>query len=237
MLGMGARILVVEDEPRLRELLRLYLEREGHSVTDVGDGAAAIAAYDASGADLVVLDLMLPGLQGEAVLAALRDAGDVPVLITSAKRSDAERIAGLRLGADDYLAKPFNPHELTARVAAILRRARPQEPEVGILSFAGGRLVLDPASRRYTLADGTGGRLTPGEAALLVALVRRPGAVLTRDQLVEAVARRPDEVYARVVDVHVANLRRKLGDDAGEPWLIETVPASGYRLVATRDEP
>jgi DNA-binding response OmpR family regulator len=108
---------------------------------------------------------------------------------------------------------------------------------VGILSFAGGRLVLDPASRRYTLADGTGGRLTPGEAALLVALVRRPGAVLTRDQLVEAVARRPDEVYARVVDVHVANLRRKLGDDAGEPWLIETVPASGYRLVATRDEP
>jgi DNA-binding response OmpR family regulator len=235
---MGARILVVEDEPRLRELLRLYLEREGHQVTDVGDGSAAIAAYDANGADLVVLDLMLPGLQGEAVLGALRDGGDVPVLITSAKRSDAERIAGLRLGADDYLGKPFNPHELTARVAAILRRTRPEggADDGGILSLADGRLVIDPASRRYTMADGSRGRLTPGEAALLVALARRPGAVLTRDQLVEAVARRPDEVYGRVVDVHVANLRRKLADDAGDPWLIETVPGTGYRLVATRDD-
>jgi DNA-binding response OmpR family regulator len=235
---MGARILVVEDEPRLRELLRLYLEREGHAVTDVGDGQAALAAFDEAGADLVVLDLMLPGLQGEAVLAALRESGDVPVLITSAKRSDAERIAGLRLGADDYLGKPFNPHELTARVAAILRRSRPADPgDDAIVSLADGRLVLDPGSRRYTLADGATGRLTPGESALLLALARRPGAVLSRDQLVEAVARRPDEVYGRVVDVHVANLRRKLGDDAGNPWLIETVPASGYRLVATRDAP
>ena len=232
----SARILVVEDEPRLRELLRLYLEREGHRVTDVGDGAAALAAFDADGADLVILDLMLPAMQGEAVLEALREAGDVPVLITSAKRSDAERIAGLRLGADDYLGKPFNPHELTARVAAILRRTRPaQHADEAIVSLADGRLVLDPTSRRYTLADGAAGRLTPGEAALLLALARRPGAVLTREQLLEAVARRPEEVYQRVVDVHVANLRKKLGDDAGAPWLIETIPTTGYRLVATRD--
>lgn len=235
---MGARILVVEDEPRLRELLRLYLEREGYRVTDAGDGDSALAAYETDGADLVVLDLMLPGLQGEAVLEALREAGDVPVLITSAKRSDAERIAGLRLGADDYLGKPFNPHELTARVAAILRRTRPTAAgEDSILSLAEGRLVLDTRSRRYTLADATTGRLTPGECALLVALVRRPGAVFSRDQLLEAVARRPDEVYERVVDVHVANLRRKLGDDAGQPWLIETVPSTGYRLVASLDSP
>jgi DNA-binding response OmpR family regulator len=233
---MGARILVVEDEPRLRELLRLYLEREGHAVTDVGDGRAALDAYDRQGADLVILDLMLPGLQGEAVLEALRESGDVPVLITSAKRSDAERITGLRLGADDYLGKPFNPHELTARVAAILRRTQPAAPEQGaIVSLAGGRMVLDPDSRRYSLIAGPSGRLTPGELALLLALLRRPGAVHTRDQLVEAVARRPDEVYGRVVDVHVANLRRKLGDDAGRPWLIETVPGTGYRLVATPD--
>ena len=229
-----ARILVVEDEPQLRGLLRLYLEREGHRVTDAGDGPTALAAYDTDGADLVILDLMLPGMQGETVLEALRDAGDVPVLITSAKRSDAERIAGLRAGADDYLAKPFNPHELTARVAAILRRSRgaggSQPPP--ILSIADGRLVLDPGSRRYTLADGGAGRLTPGEAALLVALAERPGAVLSRQQLLGVVARRPDEVYERVVDVHVANLRRKLGDDPGDPWLIETVPATGYRLVA-----
>ena len=234
---MKARILVVEDEPQLRALLRLYLEREGHDVTDAGDGPSALAAYDAQPHDLVILDLMLPGMSGETVLEALRDAGDVPVLITSAKRTDAERIAGLRAGADDYLAKPFNPHELTARVAAILRRSRPTdagEPPP-ILSFGGGRLVLDPASRRYTLADGTGGRLTPGEAALLVALAGRPGQVLGRQKLLDSVARRPDEVYERVVDVHVANLRRKVGDDPGEAWLIETVPAAGYRLVAGLD--
>ena len=234
---MQARILVVEDEPQLRNLLRLYLERAGYRVTDAGDGPIALATYDAEGADLVILDLMLPGMQGEAVLEALRDAGDVPVLITSAKRTDAERIAGLRAGADDYLAKPFNPHELTARVAAILRRTRAAgvEGPPPIMSLGGARLVLDPESRRFTLADGRTGRLTPGESALLVALSARPGAVLSRQHLLGAVARRPDEVYERVVDVHVANLRRKLGDDAGDPWLIETVPATGYRLVAVAD--
>jgi DNA-binding response OmpR family regulator len=233
----NARILVVEDEPQLRGLLRLYLEREGYRVTDAGDGPTALATFDADPSDLVILDLMLPGMQGETVLEALRDAGDVPVLITSAKRSDAERIAGLRAGADDYLAKPFNPHELTARVAAILRRTRAGATDgtPPILSFESGRLVLDPASRRYTLAGGSPGRLTPGEAALVAALAAQPGAVLSRQMLLGAVARRPDEVYERVVDVHVANLRRKLGDDAGEPWLIETVPASGYRLVAPLD--
>ena len=234
---MRPRILIVEDEPQLRGLLRLYLERAGYIVTDAGDGDAALAAFGADGADLVILDLMLPGMQGEAVLEALRQKADVPILITSAKRSDAERIAGLRLGADDYLAKPFNPHELTARVAAILRRSKPESADPGgaIISLANGRLVLDPTSRRYTLTGGESGRLTPGESALLVALARRPGAVLAREQLLEAVARRPDEVYERVVDVHVANLRRKLGDDAGDPWLIETIPSTGYRLVAARD--
>jgi DNA-binding response OmpR family regulator len=242
-MGQPAHILVVEDEPRLRSLLRLYLEREGHKVTDVGDGRSALAAYEADGADLVVLDLMLPAMQGETVLEALRQHGDVPILITSAKRTDAERIAGLRMGADDYLAKPFNPHELTARVAAILRRVAPTRPIAEeIVSLSGGRLVLDPVSRRYALSggepskgSGSSGRLTPGEARLLAALARNPGVVLTREQLLEAVARRPDEVYERVVDVHVANLRRKLGDDAGTPWLIETVPQVGYRLVPTRD--
>jgi DNA-binding response OmpR family regulator len=236
-----ARILIVEDEPRLRALLRLYLEREGYEVADAGDGRAALEAFEAQGADLVILDLMLPRRQGETVLEALREKGEVPILITSAKRSDAQRIAGLRMGADDYLAKPFNPHELTARVAAILRRTSPRaEVEEGPLSLAGGRLVLDRMTRRYVLettANGVepAGRLTPGEARLLAALTRQPGSVLTREQLLEAVAKRPDEVYDRVVDVHVANLRRKLGDDAGRPWLIETVPQVGYRLVAVRD--
>ncbi|MGK2849798.1 MAG: response regulator transcription factor [Candidatus Limnocylindrales bacterium] len=194
----AARILVVEDEPRLGELVRLYLARDGHDVTVVGDGLAAIAAFDASAdrpIDLVVLDLMLPGLTGEAVLSAIRDRGDTPVLIASAKRSDLERIAGLRMGADDYLAKPYNPNELTARVAAILRRSRGSRPAdplaveaEPVLSVAAGRLVVDPATRRFTLAGpGPGsspvsGRLTPGEVGLLIALARRPGAVLSRDQ-------------------------------------------------------
>ena len=242
-----ARILVVEDEPRLGELLRLYLERDGHAVSVVTDGRAAIVAFDADPVDLVVLDLMLPGIGGEAVLAAIRERGDTPVLIASAKRSDVERIAGLRMGADDYLTKPFNPHELTARVAAILRRSRassgavaPADSSGEPLSFDDGRLVVDPASRHFKLtADATGspvqGRLTPGEMGLLTALARRPGTVLSRDQLLEAVTRRPDEVYDRVIDVHVANLRRKLGDDAGQPWLIETIPQTGYRLVAAPD--
>ena len=249
-----ARILVVEDEPRLGELLRLYLERDGHAVSVVTDGRAAIVAFDAEPMDLVVLDLMLPGLGGEAVLTAIRERGDTPVLIASAKRSDVERIAGLRMGADDYLAKPFNPHELTARVAAILRRSRStgaigpvvELPDANSspLSFDGGRLIVEPGSRRFTLgsnastppaAPSATGRLTPGEFGLLMALARRPGAVLTRDQLLEAVTRRPDEVYDRVIDVHVANLRRKLGDDAAMPWLIETIPQTGYRLVASVD--
>ena len=244
-----ARILVVEDEPRLAEILRLYLQRDGHAVTVVGDGPSAIEAIDAEPVDLVVLDLMLPRLGGEAVLAAIRDRGDTPVLIASAKRSDLERIAGLRSGADDYLAKPFNPNELTARVAAILRRSRGGtghgpvgDPDAGSWSFDGGRLVVDGASRRFTVRSPDGdpngegdGRLTPGELGLLVALARRPGSVLTRDQLLEAVTRRPDEVYDRVIDVHVANLRRKVGDDPARPWLIETIPQTGYRLVAGRD--
>jgi DNA-binding response OmpR family regulator len=230
-----ARILVVEDEPQLRGLLRLYLEREGHRVTDVGDGASALAAFDADPPDLVILDLMLPGMQGETVLESLRDAGDVPVLITSAKRTDAERIAGLRAGADDYLAKPFNPHDLTARVAAVLRRTRGSAADgpPPILSFDAGRVVLDPASRRYTLASGDAGRLTPGEASLLEAVARRPGAVLSRQALLDVVARRPDEVYERVVDVHVANLRRKLGESPTNPRWIETVRGVGYRLTAS----
>lgn len=259
-----ARILVIEDEPRLGELLRLYLVRDGHDVRVIADGREALRtihalddldAGDEARMDLIVLDLMLPGVSGETLLDAIREHGDIPVLIASAKRSDLERIAGLRMGADDYLAKPFNPHELTARVAAILRRSQGSSPVGGsagrrvgaggrsdpdaevsgaTLSIGGGRLVVDLDSRRFVV-DGSSGRLTPGEAGLLLALARRPGTVHTRDQLLEAVTRRPDEVVDRVVDVHVANLRRKLGDDAGTPWLIETIPQTGYRLVAVPD--
>jgi DNA-binding response OmpR family regulator len=192
-------------------------------------------------------------MDGIEVCTRLRAFSNAYVLMLTARSEEIDRIVGLTIGADDYLAKPFNPHELTARVAAILRRSRggpgtATEPGavpgavVATLSFGGGRLVVDGTSRRFTLraedddgGGGSSGRLTPGELGLLGALARRPGVVLTRDQLLEAVTRRPDEVYDRVVDVHVANLRRKLGDDAAKPWLIETIPQTGYRLVAGRD--
>src|SRR5512146_1552485 len=184
-----ARILVVEDETRLRELVRLYLERAGYEVREAGDGRVALAAFDEDPPDLLVVDLMLPGLQGEALIRAIREASEVPILIASAKRSDVERIAGLRLGADDYLPKPFNVHELVERVNAILRRVAPQRAAAprGSLSFADGRLVVDADTRAFR-CDDRDGRLTPTEMRLLVALVRAHPSPVDRDVLLEDAA-------------------------------------------------
>ena len=255
-----ARILVVEDEARLRALLRLYLERAGYEVREAEDGRVALDSFDEDQPDLLVVDLMLPRLQGEALIRAIREDSQVPILITSAKRSDVERIAGLRLGADDYLPKPFNVHELVERVNAILRRTgigggtgtgtgmgsggsngtgrRTAGPGAGIdgtarLSFIGGRLVFDPPTRAYSCA-GESGRLTPAEARLLLALVRAAGAPLDREQLLRAVAG-PHAETSRNVDVHVGNLRHKLGDDPARPWAIETIPDVGYRWLPAPD--
>jgi DNA-binding response OmpR family regulator len=247
-----ACILVVEDEARLRQLLRLYLERAGYEVAEAADGRAALEAVDAAPPDLLVVDLMLPGLQGEALIRAIRETSDVPILIASAKRSDVERIAGLRLGADDYLPKPYNVHELVERVHAILRRSGRArvEPPAEPLSFAGGRLVIEPLTRAYTCIDPVGdaagsrpgapgrpreGRLTPAELRLLVALVGASGVPLDRDALLRAAGGAHAET-ARTVDVHVGNLRRKLGDDAVHPWAIETIPEAGYRWIAQADD-
>ncbi|MGO9180488.1 MAG: response regulator transcription factor [Candidatus Limnocylindrales bacterium] len=255
-----ARILVVEDEARLRALLRLYLERAGYEVREAEDGRAALDAFDEDSADLLVVDLMLPKLQGEALITAIREDSQVPILITSAKRSDVERIAGLRLGADDYLPKPFNVHELVERVNAILRRTGtgagngaagvPAHGGPGVrmaggagsgrdaqprLSFAGGRLVFEPPTRAYACGEQSG-RLTPTEARLLLALVRAGGSPLDRDQLLQAAAG-PRAETSRNVDVHVGNLRRKLEDDPAKPWAIETIPDVGYRWVAPVDAP
>jgi DNA-binding response OmpR family regulator len=260
-----ARILVVEDEARLRGLLRLYLERAGYEVAEAADGRSALEAVDETPPDLLVVDLMLPGLHGEALIRAIRETSDVPILIASAKRSDVERIAGLRLGADDYLPKPYNVHELVERVHAILRRSGRGRVEMSAepLSFAGRRLVIDPLTRAYTWTDPVGdpaaesggdqvgdpadsrrgavggpreGRLTPAELRLLVALVGGGGVPLDRDALLRAAGGAHAET-ARTVDVHVGNLRRKLGDDAAHPWAIETIPEAGYRWIAPVDEP
>jgi DNA-binding response OmpR family regulator len=231
-----ACILVVEDEGRLRELVRLYLERAGYQVREAADGREALDEFDRDPPDLVVVDLMLPRLQGEALIRAIRDVSEVPVLIASAKRSDVERIAGLRLGADDYLAKPFNIHELVERVNAILRRSAVlRTAPTGPLSFAGGRLTIDPATRAYA-CEGHAGRLTPSEARLLFALSRAGGVPLDRETLLATAGGARAET-TRNVDVHVGNLRRKLFDDAASPWAIETVPDVGYRWIAPLDRP
>jgi len=231
-----ACILVVEDEARLRELVRLYLERAGYEVREAADGREALDEFDRDPPDLVVVDLMLPRLQGEALIRAIRDVSEVPVLIASAKRSDVERIAGLRLGADDYLAKPYNIHELVERVNAILRRSAVlRSAPAGPLSFGDGRLTVDPATRMYR-CDGHSGRFTPSEARLLFALSRAAGAPLDRETLL-ATAGGAHAETTRNVDVHVGNLRRKLFDDAASPWAIETIPDVGYRWIATLDRP
>jgi DNA-binding response OmpR family regulator len=231
-----ARILVVEDEARLRGLLRLYLERAGYEVIEAADGRSALDLFDDIDPDLLVVDLMLPLLQGEALIRAIREASEVPILIASAKRSDVERIAGLRLGADDYLPKPYNIHELVERVNAILRRAgriRMEAIPPALLSFEGGRFVLDPVTRSFT-RDGREGRLTPAEARLLVTLSRAAGRPLDREELLRAAGGLHAET-TRSVDVHVGNLRRKLGDDAAKPWAIETIAEVGYRWLPAAD--
>lgn len=233
--GTASRLLVVEDEPRIREVVCRYLVAAGYAVREAGDGREALAAFDADPPDLVIVDLLLPGLAGEALIRAIREVSDVPILIASAKRSDGERIEGFRLGADDYLPKPYNPVELVERVRAILRRTQPTGEVARPRSYAGGRLDVDPATRRFRAGHRTG-RLTPTELRLLLALAAAPGVVLDRERLLSVATSGTGET-ARTVDVHIANLRRKLGDDAADPWAIETIPEAGYRWVAVPDRP
>ncbi len=225
---------MVEDEPRIRDITVLYLERAGYAVTPAGDGHAALDAFDAYPPDLVVVDLLLPGLAGEALIRAIREVSTVPILVASAKRADEDRLDAFRQGADDYLTKPFNPTELVARVQAILRRAYPLDAVTDeVRSFEDGRLVVDPSIRRFAL-DGREGRLTPTEMRLLLALSAASGTVLDRERLLATVTRGTGET-TRTIDVHVANLRRKLCDDPAAPWAIDTVPDVGYRWVARAD--
>ena len=218
-------ILVVDDERHIVDLLRLYLEQEGFAVVAARDGHEALRLVERHDPDLVVLDLMLPGLDGLSVTHELRRQGDVPILMLTARGDDVDRIVGLEVGADDYVSKPFNPRELVARVKAILRRtdatARGGRPvEVGSLR-------VDPR-RREAYVGARRVELRPREFDLLAALARDPGVVLTRDGLLESVWGTDFPGETRTVDVHVAAVRAKLGDD-GPP--IETIRGVGYRLV------
>jgi len=222
------RILVVEDEAHIAEVVQSYLEREGHMVVWAASGEDALDDFDRRRPDLVLLDLNLPGISGEDVCRRIRAGSDVPIIMLTARDGEEDLVQGLELGADDYLTKPFSPRELTARVRALLRRARSDEaPQADVLERAGGRLVLDTARRRVTL-DGEHIELTESEFRLLQTLARFPGRVYTRFELVEKVQGYEYEGYERTIDAHVKNLRHKLGEDARRPELVKTVYGRGY---------
>ena len=234
---MAATVLVVEDEVKIRDLVRLYLEREGLSVVTTGSGAGAISLIETVEPDLIVLDLRLPDVDGEAVAVEVRRSRSTPILMLTAKSSEADRVAGLELGADDYMTKPFSPRELVLRVQAILRRSAGPVDGHGpdrTASFGAGELVLDE-SRREVLVRGLQVELTPTEWAVLVALARSPGRVFTRFELVNRTRGYDFEGYERTVDSHVKNLRRKIEADPRQPRIVQTVLGAGYRLGLERD--
>ena len=221
------KILVVDDEPNIVNTVQAYLEKEGYTVHTALDGPSALKAARAFRPDLVVLDIMLPGMDGLEVLRRLRQESDVYVLMLTAKAEETDKIVGLSVGADDYLTKPFSPRELVARVKAILRRGRAGDMGEPALVFR--HLRIDPDARQVWKDDELV-ELTPIEFDLLQALARHRGRVLSREQLIEQVWGYDYYGDERVVDVHIGRLRKKVENDPAHPALIVTVRGAGYRL-------
>ncbi|MHB8492089.1 MAG: response regulator transcription factor, partial [Solirubrobacteraceae bacterium] len=218
-------------EPSIHEVARAYLEREGFIVYDAHDGREGLDLALTKAPQLVVLDLMLPDISGEEICRELRERSDVAILMLTAKSSEDQRVQGLRLGADDYLVKPFSPRELTARVKAILRRTAGAElPLVELLRFDSGRLEIDDARHEVRVA-GEPVDLTPSEYKLLCALAQYPGRVYSRFELINRVQGYDFDGYERTIDAHVKNLRRKIEVDPHDPRYVETVHGVGYRLA------
>ncbi len=225
---MSNRILVVEDEEAIRKVVKTYLESAGFEVMTVDNGVDALTAVDAFQPELVVLDLMLPGMDGMEVTARLRAQSDLFILMLTARSEEADRVAGLRIGADDYLTKPFSPRELTARVEAILRRARRIAP-AGSNELNFEYLSISPDSMEARVGD-TLLDLTTTEFTLLLELARHAGRVLTRDQIIDRVWGQDFYGTDRIVDVYVGQVRRKL-EQAGGEGVIQTVRGIGYKFV------
>jgi len=222
------RVLLVEDEQSIRDAVSAYLEREGFWVTPAADGEAALHAFSLHNFDLIVLDLMLPKASGEEVCNEIREKSDVPIIMLTAKGEVDDRIAGLELGADDYLIKPFSPRELIARIKVLLRRSNSGEvPQRDFLKY--GDLELDVGGHRAIL-KGKDIDLTVSEFKLLLVLARYPGRVYSRMELVDKVLGYEFEGYERTIDSHIKNLRSKLGDDPKHPRYISTVHGVGYRF-------
>ena len=224
------RVLVVDDEDKIRDIVRRYLEQDGYEVADTNDGESALRLARELQPDIIVLDVMMPGTDGIEVLRKLRGESDVPVILLTARSEEVDKLIGLAVGADDYVTKPFSPRELTARITTVLRRARigqPGEP-TDRLDFSGLGIDL---TRREVNRDDDPVTLTALEFDLLVALARAPGRVFTRRQLLEQVWGWDFYGDERVVNVHIASIRRVLGDPAETPELIATVRGVCYKFI------
>ncbi|MGE3309749.1 MAG: response regulator transcription factor [Limisphaerales bacterium] len=230
------RVLLVDDDRKLCRLLRDYLAPMGYDIHAVHDGPSGVAAAREESWHAVVLDVMMPGLDGFEVLRQIRSHSTVPVLMLTARGDEADRIVGLEMGADDYLPKTFSPRELLARLRAVTRRSRPSTATTGspsdseIPEIVVRDLHVNPATRAVVMGDRPV-PLTAVEFDLLLCLARAPGRVRTREQLLEEVRDRDYEVFDRSVDVHISALRRKLGDDPRAPRFIETIRSVGYRMI------
>ena len=223
------RVLIVDDEPAIVRLIRDYLERAGFDVMTAANGEDALQVFARSHPDLVILDLTLPRMDGLDVARALRRAGDVPIIMLTARTEEVDRVAGLELGADDYVTKPFSAREIVARVRAVLRRAQAAAMHEDVV-HVGDSIVLD-APRMHVQVDGREVLLTATEFQLLLHMARQPGRVFTRAQLLDAVHGVAVESYERAIDAHVKNIRRKLEPDPRSPRHLQTVFGVGYRLV------
>ncbi|MBI2873727.1 MAG: response regulator transcription factor [Firmicutes bacterium] len=221
---METKILVVDDDPNIREVIRLYLERAGYRLDLAADGPEALAAFRRGQPDLVVLDLMLPGIDGWRVCETIRAESDCPVIMLTARGEPSERVEGFRLGADDYVVKPFDPNELVARIQAVLRRAGSDAGSPQLMRF--GDLEIDPQAYALRRA-GRVLKLPPREFELLCFMTRHPNRVFTREELLSAVWGYDYPGDTRTVDVHVSRLRDKLGPDGD--WYVATVHGIGYQ--------
>jgi DNA-binding response OmpR family regulator len=231
---MVSTILLVEDERKLRDLVRSYLEQAGFDVLSTDSGAEALSLADSAAPDLLILDLGLPDIGGETVARELRAKGSLPILMLTARSNEEDRVRGLEAGADDYVTKPFSPRELVLRVQAILRRGGQSAPGDGGVRYGAGVLVIDEA-RHVVTVRGEEADLTPTEWGILIALASYPGRVFSRFELINRVRGYEFDGYERIIDSHVKNLRRKIEQDAGNPEIVTTVLGGGYRLGLTRD--
>src|SRR5262245_32408113 len=228
---MALTIMVVDDEAKLRDMIRLYLEQEGYHVVEAGHGREALYVARVEKPDLVVLDLMMPEMGGYEFMRAFSKEAATPVIILTAKVEDQDKILGLELGADDYVTKPFNVRELIARVRAVLRRSQKAATEPDMLRAAD--IVLDRAGRTVKVGDRYVD-LTPSEFAILATLIAAPGQVFSRLDLLDRVSGEAYEGYERTIDVHIRNLRTKIELDPRNPQYVDTVYGMGYRFAVQK---